>query len=85
MDTASEDILLEVSPATKALLEGAAKLTGQDDLADYILTAAIDRAKMDMGAQGAFALSDAAWGAFNARLEAPARDLPRLRALLSDG
>ncbi len=75
-------IHLRTPPKTKSLLAMAAELSGAANLTDYILRAAVDRARADLASQQTFALADRDWSEFSTRLESPARDLPRLRKLL---
>jgi uncharacterized protein (DUF1778 family) len=67
---------------TKSLLVLAAELSGATNLTDYILRAAVERAQADLLSQQTFALKKGPWNEFAKRLDAPARDLPRLRKLL---
>ena len=83
MSTALAQIHLKAPPKTKSFLQMAADLAGAASLTDYILRAAITRANEDMAEHRSFALSNEAWAAFEQRLEAPARDLPELRTLLT--
>lgn len=83
MPTALAQIHLKAPPKTKSYLQMAADLSGAVSLTDYILRAAITRAHQDMATHQTFALGDEAWAAFARRLDAPPRDLPELRALLT--
>ncbi|HEY9247656.1 MAG TPA: DUF1778 domain-containing protein [Rariglobus sp.] len=76
-------IHLKAPPKTKSFLQMAAELSGAANLTDYILRAAIARAHEDMAEHRTFSLGDEAWATFEQRLDAPARDLPALRALLN--
>lgn len=84
MATATAQIHLRTRPTTKSLLTLAAELSGATNLTDYILRAALERAQADLGKQQTFALKEAQWNAFARRLEAPPRNLPRLRKLLQE-
>ncbi|MEO6004875.1 MAG: DUF1778 domain-containing protein [Opitutus sp.] len=84
MATATAQIHLRTPPKTKSLLTLAAELSGATNLTDYILRAAIERARADLGNQQTFALKKGEWNAFAKRLEAPPRNLPQLRKLLKE-
>jgi uncharacterized protein (DUF1778 family) len=62
----------------------AAELSGASNLTDYIMRAAVERAQADLSSQQTFALKRNAWNEFSERLDAPARDLPTLRKLLTE-
>ena len=83
MSTALAQIHLKAPSKIKSYLQQAAELSGAANLTDYILRAALERAEKDMTEQRTFLLGDEAWGDFAKRLEAPARSLPKLRALLN--
>ncbi|EIP99393.1 hypothetical protein OpiT1DRAFT_03909 [Opitutaceae bacterium TAV1] len=83
MATALAQIHLKASPGTKSFLQMAAELSGAANLTDYILRAAITRAREDIAEHRTFALSDEAWAVFEQRLEAPVRELPHLCSLLN--
>jgi uncharacterized protein (DUF1778 family) len=84
MATATAQIHLRTPPKTKSLLTLAAELSGASNLTDYILRAAVERAQADLGSQQTFALEKGPWTKFAKRLDAPAKDLPRLRRLLTE-
>jgi uncharacterized protein (DUF1778 family) len=83
MATATAQIHLRTPPKTKSLLSLAADLSGAPNLTDYILRAAVERAQSDLGNQQTFALKKGPWAEFAKRLDAPAKNLPRLRKLLT--
>ncbi|OIR14928.1 hypothetical protein GALL_40440 [mine drainage metagenome] len=83
MATATAQIHLRTPPKTKFLLSQAAELSGAPNLTDYILRAAVERAKADLANQQTFALKKGPWAEFSKRLDAPAKDLPQLRKLLT--
>jgi uncharacterized protein (DUF1778 family) len=83
MATATAQIHLRTPPKTKSLLTIAADMSGAANLTDYILRAAVERARADLGSQQTFAMKDGPWREFAKRLDAPARNLPRLRKLLT--
>ena len=82
MATATAQIHLRTPPKTKSLLILAAERSGATNLTDYILRAAVERAQADLLSQQTFALKKGPWNEFAKRLDAPVRDLPRLRKLL---
>ena len=82
MATATAQIHLRTPPKTKSLLVLAAEISGATNLTDYILRAAVERAQADLLSQQTFALKKGPWNEFAKRLDAPARDMPRLRKLL---
>jgi uncharacterized protein (DUF1778 family) len=84
MATATAQIHLRTPPKTKSLLTLAAELSGATNLTDYILRAAVERARADLSNQQTFALKKGQWNEFAKRLEAPPRKLPRLRKLLKE-
>ena len=83
MSTATAQIHLRTPPGTKFLLQRAAELSGSGNLTDYVLRAAVERAREDLMSQQTFAMTDLQWREFQKRLDAKPRDLPRLRALLN--
>lgn len=83
MATATAQIHLRTPPQTKSLLTLAAEVAGASNLTDYILRAAVERAQADLSNQQTFALKKGPWKEFSKRLDAPPRDLPALRKLLT--
>lgn len=83
MATATAQIHLKTPPKTKSLLQMAAELSGATNLTDYILRAAVERAQSDLAEHRTFSLSDEGWLLFQKRLDAPTREVPDLRALLT--
>jgi len=83
MSSELAQIHLKAPAKTKSFLLLAAELSGAANLTDYILRAAVARAHQDLAEHRTFALGDAAWADFEQRLDAPARELPALRALLN--
>lgn len=83
MSTATAQIHLRPLPGTQSLLKRAAELSGSGNLTDYVLRAAVEKARGDLMSQQTFALNGAQWREFQKRLDAKSLDLPRLRALLN--
>jgi uncharacterized protein (DUF1778 family) len=79
---ASNVINLRADEATRTLIDNAANLLGQNRT-DFMLTCARVRAQEVLLSQTQFVLSDEAWDAFQADLEAPAVPTPELIALMS--
>ncbi len=83
MATATAQIHLRTPPKTKSLISLAAELSGATNLTDYILRAAVEKARFDLGNQQTFALKMGPWAEFAKRLDAPAKSRPNLRKLLT--
>lgn len=83
MATATAQIHLRTPPKTKSLLTLAAEVSGATNLTDYILRAAVERAQSDLANQQTFALRQGPWAEFARRLDAPVKELPELRKLLT--
>jgi uncharacterized protein (DUF1778 family) len=83
MSTATAQIHLRTPPRTKSLLQRAAEFTGAENLTDYVLRAAVERARQDLMSQRVFAMNKAQWQEFNKRLDLKPRELSRLRTLLA--
>jgi uncharacterized protein (DUF1778 family) len=83
MATATATIHLRTAPETKTLLSLAVEMSGAASLTDYILRAAVARAQADISNQQTFAMKSGPWSEFAKRLDAPAKDLPQLRKILT--
>lgn len=83
MGTATEQIHLRALKSDKKLIAQAAKVTGRRNLTDYIMTAVIERAQVDLADRPRLTLASRDFQRFLARLDEPPRFLPGLRALLS--
>ena len=83
MATATAEIHFRISLETKTLLTLAAELSGASNLTDYILRAAVERAQSDLSSKHFFALKKCQCEEFTEQLDAPARNLPQLRKLLT--
>ncbi|WP_292134293.1 DUF1778 domain-containing protein [Mesorhizobium sp.] len=53
-------------------------------LSDFVLESALGRAEETLADRHSFSLDAEKWAAFMAALDAPTRDLPRLKRLLSE-
>jgi len=79
---ASERLNLRLTPAVKTLLRRAAKLR-QYSLTDFVVRSSQDAAEAVLAEQTRFVLPKAQWLAFHAALDAPAREIPELKRLLT--
>lgn len=80
--TSTTRLNLRVAPTVKALLRTAAKLR-QSSLTGFILHSSQVAAETVLSEQTRFVLPEAKWRAFNAALDAPAKDIPALHRLLT--
>lgn len=74
---------LRLSPEAKRLLHAAAQATHRS-VSDFVLESALARAEEALADRTRFTLDGGQWDAFMAALDAPPRDLPRLRQLFRD-
>ena len=79
--TAKLDV--RVSPSAKAKLQAAASAAHRS-VSDFVLESALSRAEEALADRRIFGLDAEKWAAFQAALDAPARPLPRLQALLDE-
>jgi uncharacterized protein (DUF1778 family) len=80
--TSTTRLNLRVDPTVKALLRSAAKLR-KASLTGFILHSSQVAAESVLAEQTRFVLPAAQWRAFNAALDAPAKEIPALRQLLT--
>lgn len=71
---------LRLSPQTKQTLAAAARVSHRS-VSQFVLESALARAEETLIERRRFELNAAQWEAFMAALDAPPRDLPRLRSL----
>jgi uncharacterized protein (DUF1778 family) len=83
METASTRLNLRIAPTVKDLLKRAAKAR-KYSLTDFILRSSQDAAEAVLAEQTRFVLPRQQWVAFNAALDAPAKEIPELRRLLTE-
>jgi uncharacterized protein (DUF1778 family) len=76
-------INLRVAPPLKANLSKAAKISGRS-LTDFVLASAIASAHDVLSDRTNFALSPKDWRKFNALLDSPPREIPRLKRLFRE-
>jgi uncharacterized protein (DUF1778 family) len=77
----TEKLDVRVSPSAKAKLQAAASAAHRS-VSDFVMESALTRAEETLAERRVFGLDAQRWAAFQAALEAPARPLPRLQALL---
>ncbi|MGA7829648.1 MAG: DUF1778 domain-containing protein [Terracidiphilus sp.] len=79
----TEKLDLRVSPAAKAKLQAAAAAVHRS-MSDFVMESALVRAEDTLAERRVFGLDAEKWAAFQAALDAPARPLPHLQALLDE-
>jgi uncharacterized protein (DUF1778 family) len=79
----TEKLDVRVSPSAKAKLQAAAS-DAHRSVSDFVLESALSRAEEALADRRIFGLDAEKWAAFQAALDAPARPLPRLQALLDE-
>jgi uncharacterized protein (DUF1778 family) len=77
----TEKLDLRLTPEAKRTLAAAAQAERRS-LSDFVLTSALGRAEEALSDRRVFHLSPEKWKAFVTALDAPPRDMPRLRTLL---
>lgn len=80
--TRTEKLDLRLTPEAKRTLTAAAQAERRS-LTDFVLASALGRAEEALSDRRVFHLSPEKWNAFVMALDAPPRDMPRLRALLN--
>jgi uncharacterized protein (DUF1778 family) len=83
MAIATEQIHLRAFKKDKKLIARAARATGRRNLTDYIMSAVLERAEVDLADRPRFTLAQRQFQQFLARLDDPPRFLPGLHALLN--
>ncbi|MDP2794800.1 MAG: DUF1778 domain-containing protein [Sulfurisoma sp.] len=78
-----ERLAIRIAPEVKDVLRRAAEKE-HASLSYFIVRAALDRAETLLAEETRFVVSQEAMDAFCAALDAPARDIPELRKLLSE-
>ncbi len=76
----TEKFNLRLTPAAKVKLFSAAAVAHRS-VADFVLESALTRADETLAARQYFALSAERWAEFQAALDAPPRELPRINTL----
>jgi uncharacterized protein (DUF1778 family) len=83
MERRTEKLDVRVSPSAKAKLQAAASVVHRS-MSDFVMESALTRAEETLSERRVFGLDAEKWAAFQAALDAPARPLPRLQALLDE-
>jgi uncharacterized protein (DUF1778 family) len=81
--TRSEKLDLRLTPAAKQVLHQAAAAERRS-VSDFVLQSALDRADESLSDRRHFGLDETQWTAFMTALDAPPRQYPRLKRLLSE-
>ena len=79
----TEKLDLRLTTEAKHTLTAAAR-TQRRSLSEFVLESALGRAEEALADRRVFQLSPETWNAFVTALDAPPRDLPRLRKLLTE-
>jgi len=78
----TEKLDFRITQAAKIKLQAAAAAV-QQPVSEFVLESALAKAEETLASRTTFGLDDAAWRAFQKVLNAPARELPRMKALIS--
>lgn len=81
--TRTEKLDLRLTPDAKQMLAAAAAAERRS-ISDFVLESALGRAEETLTDRRSFLLDADQWQAFVVALDAPPRDLPRLRKLLNE-
>ena len=81
--TRSEKLDLRLTPEAKRILMAAAAAERRT-VSDYVLQSALGHAEETLADRRQFGLDSARWEAFQSALDAPVRDMPRMRKLLGE-
>lgn len=81
--TRSEKLDLRLTPEAKRILSAAAAAERRS-VSDYVLDSALGRAEETLADRRSFVLDAERWQVFMAALDAPVRDMPRMRKLLNE-
>jgi uncharacterized protein (DUF1778 family) len=81
--TRSEKLDIRLSAEAKRILASAAAAQRRS-ISDFVLESALSRAEDALANRRRFGLDAERWDAFMAALDAPPRDLPRLKRLLNE-
>ncbi len=79
----TEKLDVRVSRSAKAKLQAAAQASHRS-MSDFVMESALSKAEETLAERRIFVLNAENWAAFQAALDAPARPLPRLKALLNE-
>ncbi|MBK9949456.1 MAG: DUF1778 domain-containing protein [Nitrospira sp.] len=78
-----EPLDLRLSPADKRILEAAASVSNRS-VSEFVRDSAFSRAHEVLADRRTFLLSQSKWAEFQAALDAPTRDNPRMQRLLTE-
>jgi len=81
--TCSEELDLWLTPTEKQMIHDAAAAT-QRSVSDFVLESALARAEETLTDRQHFGLGAEQWQAFMVALDAPPRELPRVKRLFSE-
>lgn len=81
--TRSEKLDLRLTPIAKQMLQKAAA-AAQRSVSDFVLESALARAEETLADRQHFGLNAEQWEAFILALDAPPRELPRMRRLVNE-
>lgn len=81
--TRTEKLDLRLTPEAKRMLAAAANVRRRS-LSDFVLESALGRAEEALVDRRVFHLSPEQWQAFVSALDAPVKDMPRMRKLLNE-
>jgi uncharacterized protein (DUF1778 family) len=81
--TRTEKLDLRLTPDAKRTLAAAAAAERRS-ISDFVLDSALGRAADTLADRRGFHLDEDRWRAFVAALDAPTRDMPRMRKLLAE-
>jgi uncharacterized protein (DUF1778 family) len=79
----TEKLDLRVTPEAKQRIIAAAEQLNRT-VSDFMLTSALERADEVMAEQRVFVMSAEKWEKFQAALDAPPRDIPRMKRLMQE-
>jgi uncharacterized protein (DUF1778 family) len=79
----TEKLDLRLTPAAKQKLFAAAQ-AAKRSVSDFVLQSALEKAELTLPDRTRFSLSAEQWEKFQAALDAPPRDVPRLRKLMNE-
>ncbi len=78
-----EPLDLRLSPADKRILEAAASVSNRS-VSEFVRDSAFSRAHEVLADRRTFLLSQSKWAEFQAALDAPTRDNPRMQRFLTE-
>jgi uncharacterized protein (DUF1778 family) len=81
-ETRSERVDVRMTPSAKRMLQQAA-IVSHKTLTEFLIDSGIHAAQDTLADRRLFVLDEEQWREFNAALDAPPADNPRLRALLA--